>query len=393
MINFNKNEYILIRTSVFLIIILGIYLCFIGGYGSDEDTLPMIYVFESKLLNNGTFVSSRFTGNPVPEIGIGFLSHFFGSWAANLITYSLLVFGLIFFFFSFCEKYLFKELILFLFIALSSPILFFDNLEPIDYSWAFFFFSLGTLCLRKKYYELTILFFGICVGCRLNYVAFVLFATLFFNPINQNLNLNRRIIILISSIFIGGLFYMPIWFDNSFGLSWITAARPTDQGILGILARFLYKSYVAVGFLSSFVIIIILIKYFNKLKVQSNFVVLSYLALANLLIFIWIPAEYSYLQLFLVIVCFLVFRINSKKFIYLFCITNFISWIIFVSPIKVNYEDNDYCSPKNAISADFRLKFEKGFLFKYLDSRDKIKCWIYEDSERNRKILEGKALR
>ena len=104
MINFNKNEYILIRTSVFLIIILGIYLCFIGGYGSDEDTLPMIYVFESKLLNNGTFVSSRFTGNPVPEIGIGFLSHFFGSWAANLITYSLLVFGLIFFFFLFVKN-------------------------------------------------------------------------------------------------------------------------------------------------------------------------------------------------------------------------------------------------------------------------------------------------
>ena len=38
----------------------------------------MIYVFESRL-TDGTFVTSRFTGNPVAEIGIGFLSHFFGS--------------------------------------------------------------------------------------------------------------------------------------------------------------------------------------------------------------------------------------------------------------------------------------------------------------------------
>ena len=55
----------------------GTYLQF--GYGSDEDTLPMIYVFESKL-NTGTFVSSRFTGNPVAEIGIGFLAKSIPLW-------------------------------------------------------------------------------------------------------------------------------------------------------------------------------------------------------------------------------------------------------------------------------------------------------------------------
>ena len=59
----------------------------IGGYGSDEDTLPMIYVFESRLID-GTFVTSRFTGNPVAEIGIGFLSHYFGSKIVNLVTFS-----------------------------------------------------------------------------------------------------------------------------------------------------------------------------------------------------------------------------------------------------------------------------------------------------------------
>ena len=69
--------------------LFGFYLCYIGGYGSDEDTLPMLHVFEARL-DSGRFVSSRFTSYPIPEIGIGFLSYFFGSFAANSVTYLFL---------------------------------------------------------------------------------------------------------------------------------------------------------------------------------------------------------------------------------------------------------------------------------------------------------------
>ena len=75
MTNQINSEKIFQNLILIVIIIYGFYLCLIGGYGSDEDTLPMIYVFESRLID-GTFVTSRFTGNPVAEIGIGFLSHF-----------------------------------------------------------------------------------------------------------------------------------------------------------------------------------------------------------------------------------------------------------------------------------------------------------------------------
>ena len=84
-------------------VLFGLYLCYIGGYGSDEDTLPMVYVFEARLAD-GRFVSSRFTGNPIPEIGIGFLSYFFGSFAANSVTYLFLIISLFFIYFSFQEK-------------------------------------------------------------------------------------------------------------------------------------------------------------------------------------------------------------------------------------------------------------------------------------------------
>ena len=93
-----------IELIILCLFVLGLYFCFVGGYGSDEDTLPMIYVFEAKL-HRGSFVSSRFTGNPVAEIGIGFLSYFFGSFYANLVTFSLFIFGLVAFFFSFKENF------------------------------------------------------------------------------------------------------------------------------------------------------------------------------------------------------------------------------------------------------------------------------------------------
>ena len=73
MIRQNKINYF-IWSIILIFLSLAIYLSFIGGYGSDEDTLLMIYVFESKLFT-GKFVSSRFTEISV-EIGIGFLSYF-----------------------------------------------------------------------------------------------------------------------------------------------------------------------------------------------------------------------------------------------------------------------------------------------------------------------------
>ena len=41
---------------IFLLLVLAIYLSFIGGYGSDEDTITMIEVFLKKL-SGGEFIT------------------------------------------------------------------------------------------------------------------------------------------------------------------------------------------------------------------------------------------------------------------------------------------------------------------------------------------------
>ena len=113
----------LLSLLISITILYGFYLCFIGGYGSDEDTLPMIYVFEARLAD-GRFVTSRFTSYPIPEIGIGFLSYFFGSFAANFATYLFHLVSLFLIFFSFPKNINLNKLYIFLILSLSNPILF-----------------------------------------------------------------------------------------------------------------------------------------------------------------------------------------------------------------------------------------------------------------------------
>ena len=90
------------QINIFLLIIIssfGVYLALVSGYGSDEDTLPLIGAFES-MMGGQRVMASRFTPYPVAEIGIGFLSYQFGSWAVNLLTFSFIISGCILFYIS-----------------------------------------------------------------------------------------------------------------------------------------------------------------------------------------------------------------------------------------------------------------------------------------------------
>lgn len=383
----NILENYLLSIFIVLIVLYGFYLCFIGGYGSDEDTLPMIYVFESRLFD-GKFVSSRFTSYPIPEIGIGFLAYFFGSYAASSVTFIFYLIGLILIYFSFENKFNLQKLNLFLILSLSSPVLFFDNLEPIDYSWAFLFFSIGIFFYSRRIFEIAILAFAFSVGCRLNFIIFVLVAIFFFNHSNL-INYKKRIILFICTFIISGLFYLPVWFDNGFGLNWITAARPVEQGIFGLLARFSYKTWLAFGLSQTFLILYIFYRIFKSNVKLEKYKFLFLLIISNLLLFLYIPAELSYLQPAIIGTYLIIIQTFKKKLILIIIFLNFMSWGVNLQILKINYKDNSLCAPKQAISASLDIKFTKGAIHNYFDTRKMINCWINDSTERGKRILNG----
>ena len=144
-----KNIFIFKILILIFIILFGVYLCFTSGYGADEDTLPMIGVFITRL-TNGSFLSSRFTSYPIPEIGIGFLAYYFGSWASNIASFLFAFLGLIIFFFCFEKKINKENLVIFLLLTLTNSVIYFHNLETVDHSWGFFFFFYRVIIFYKK---------------------------------------------------------------------------------------------------------------------------------------------------------------------------------------------------------------------------------------------------
>ena len=381
----NLNNLILVS-----ILFVGVLFSFLSGYGSDEDTLALIGAYES-MLGGKNLMASRFTPYPVAELGIGFLSYQFGSWAANLLTFSFIFLSAIFFYFGVDIKFKDKNIVLFLILVLSNPIIYFDNLEPIDYSWALAPLCIGLFFLKKKYYEIAIIFFGISIGARIYFFLFLIPIIFLFSK-NYNISIQRKTIIFLGSFFIGGLFYLPFWFENGFSIHWLTAATPYGQGFFGVLARYLYKIMMSFSFVTFILFIFIFFFSYKKLKKIKYSNSLIGIIILNLIIFLLIPAELSYLQPLLLAFYFLIFINLRKKLIYIIILFHFFSWIVEIQPLKISYKSENKCDNIEAISASFNPTIQKGRLFQYINTRDKIKCWI-KDPIRGEKILKGKALK
>jgi hypothetical protein len=385
-INYLYKNFIKILILIILLF-TAFYLSWIGGYGSDEDTLPMIGVFINYF--KGNFMTSRFTGYPVAEFGIGFLSYYFGSFAANITTFLLCLFGLILFYLSFAKK---NNFLIYLILVFSNPFIFFDNLEPIDYSWAFFFFSSALFFLTKKRFDLACVFFGLCIGARINFLPFV-FVAIYLTKFNYKFEFFSRSIMFACSFFIGGIFYLTVWIQSGLTLDWLTAARPYEQGIFGYFSRFTYKLIMAFGLIQFFLIFYFFIKYKNFIIKYHSFNFLFSIIILNLIIFFYIPAEISYLQPMIIATYFLISQTFSKKIIYVIIFLNFFSWVINYDYIKIYYESNDICDRTLALDADFKFSLQDGYYKKYIDSRKKIICWVDEDSEYGKKVINGSRLR
>ena len=79
--------------------------------------------------------------------------------------------------------------------------------------------------------------------------------------------------ICLNIFIIGGLFYLPVWFFWGFGLDWLTAARPLEQGLFGLFARFSYKTWIAIGLLQSLVIVYFIFKNFKDFKIKKKSII------------------------------------------------------------------------------------------------------------------------
>ena len=375
---------------ILLLLSYGIYLCFINNYGWDWDTYQMIETFLN-LKDNGIYIKSRGAGYLIPEIGIGFLAYNFGSTTINLLTFLFLIISL-FYFFKAGTKLLNLEkdkstnFFLFFILCLSNHIIIRDSTIPMDYSWSLMFYSIGLYTLAIKKYEISILFFTMCFGCRFNFIIFIIPTIIFFD--NKTLNLEKKIIHILLITFFGCLFYVPSWLQSQFSLSFIYSEQAMfkKNAILSIeeISRFSYKILKTFGIISLLFILYQFLKIKNVILKYKFYLILIFF---NFILFFVFPWEPSFLWLSIVsIFLILVLQINYKM-IYLLIFFNLFNWFYQLEIIKIKY-NIDKCY-KTSTNAKIKPHFSKGLILNTQSRLKNISC--YPDLlGPNRKIIKYK---
>jgi hypothetical protein len=391
--NKKKNS---LHIFIYLILfIFGLFISHTIKYGDDIDSHSLILSYLS-IIEKGIYTPSRFYGSPLAEIIIGFFSYNLGGFISSFICYFLYLISIISIFNYSNYKNIFKnnERNLFLILAITNPVLLFDNLNPSDFILALFFFSTGILMLKSRLYFFSSIFLAFSIACRANFTAFVytiLFYDLLFSK--DKINKNKFFVIINTSI-IGALFYLPVFIQHKFGFDFIQNSGGPSIEIYELLPRFFYKIYKSLGIYNSIIFFILLfyinIKIVKKILIKFNRELL--VVLINLIIFFLIPTKTAIITLAVLFFYIIILKVLNTTIIFLIILLNVLYWIVGYKIINISYKNLGECDAIQAKNIDFNFQLEEGF---YLIKKEKIKVKMKCDSfffKNKKNYLDGKKL-
>ncbi len=385
--NLNKIEQNILNLLILICSIFFLYISQNNYYGSDHDTFSQVDTF-IRIIEEGKYYRSRTFGFPVSEILLGGSIFFLGDKITSLIIAIIFSLSIIIFFIAF--KKIEKNNLnfkIFILLCFTNPILVFDNLNIIDYPISLFFFSLGCFFSVKKEYILMSIFFGICLGCRINFALFIIIYLVFCQKIQYQILFKNLFLIF----FIGGLFYLPFLISINFSYNSFNEIK-TLGGIrfdhsanleLGFaqISRFFYKIIFSFGLIPALVIMWISFKLFKDNEFQKIFRYKTeiIIILSNLLLFFLLPTKTAIISIVTIFVYLIITELSKKEYLYIIILFNIISFFISMNFININYRYSDPCKPKQAMNAKIQFYFDEGHIKKYLNkSYNNMKCSVIE---------------
>tara|TARA_A100001011_G_scaffold300224_1_gene313505 strand:- start:12698 stop:13903 length:1206 start_codon:yes stop_codon:yes gene_type:complete len=385
--NLNKIEQNILNLLILICSIFFLYISQNNYYGSDHDTFSQVDTF-IRIIEEGKYYRSRTFGFPVSEILLGGSIFFLGDKITSLIIAIIFSLSIIIFFIAF--KKIEKNNLnfkIFILLCFTNPILVFDNLNIIDYPISLFFFSLGCFFSVKKEYILMSIFFGICLGCRINFALFIIIYLVFYQKIQYQILFKNLFLIF----FIGGLFYLPFLISINFSYNSFNEIK-TLGGIrfdhsanleLGFaqISRFFYKIIFSFGLIPALVIMWISFKLFKDNEFQKIFRYKTeiIIILSNLLLFFLLPTKTAIISIVTIFVYLIITELSKKEYLYIIILFNIISFFISMNFININYRYSDPCKPKQAMNAKIQFYFDEGHIKKYLNkSYNNMKCSVIE---------------
>lgn len=397
---------------VIFIFVLGVILSYFRASNfSDADAYSVILSF-TNLYDNGFYNPSRGAyGHPIPELIIGAINFFFGSRFANIFCFVLFYISIYLIYYTFLNKH--KNSNLFALLVFSNSFLFFENTSAIDYSIAFFLFSLGLFYFFKHFFYLASIIFGLTIASRANFLLFIypiIFIFFFYNWKKFDTFLIIKVLSLIT--FVGLIFYIPLFYVNNFTLDFLdlpfldldNTYNDNDSNnkwyggppmnIENLLPRFLYKIYLLVGIYSSIVIFFYL-KNFLKTKIilEENMYFFTIIFI-NLLIFYFMPTKISIIHMFILFFYILIFKFFNIKQLCIIILLNFLQWFFVYSVADIEYKNHDKCAAVEAVSVSFNFSLKKGVFFEYFDTEQNMtECYAKHMGKYSQKFIKGFPLK
>ena len=209
---------------------------------------------------------------------------------------------------------------------------------------------------------------------------------------NKGLLINKKfydfVKVLVISIFVGILFYYPVFKTNDYSLKFLDLPfieNTTEAGWYGgpdikfelLFPRFIFKIYKLTGVFASIIILFFykeIIKYMislNKLTLISCYVIF-----VNLIIFYFMPTKMLIINPFLLFLYLIIFNSLNKKKIILIILLNLLPWFLSYNILDIKYKNQELCYAKEAIDASFSFSISEGNLIEYINSNNKLgKCY------------------
>ena len=377
-----------------------------GSNLSDGDSYSLLLSFLN-FLDLGTYSPSRGAyGHLIPEMALGSAAYLFGVPVSNLICFIFFFSAIFIFFITFINQNIERCALFFLLIA-SNFYLFFENTNTIDYPLGLFFFSVGLYFLKKEKFFLSSIFFAITICSRANFCIFVYPVILIYFLHNKILLKKFRSFLLISSLttIIGLIFFIPVFYVNSFSLDFLNIPFITNTNTPGwyggpaisftsLFPRFIFKIYNFIGPFSSFFLIIL---FFVNLKILTslkniNQKIIWCIIVINLLMYFFAPTKILLLNPFLIFLYILFFTHLKKKIICGIIIFNFIPWFIGFDLLDIKYKSNNICEARVALSANFNFSFKQGEFINYINHPSYSGCYSIYMREYSDNFLKNKPL-
>jgi len=307
---------------------IGYVLYTLNGYGNHDDIYRMLSTWRI-LLSEHRYEPSRFQGYLVPEMIIGFTSQLGGFYLSNLVSASLAIVSLGFFY------QLLRSFVPPLPAALAAlavgtnPYWVIAATTSTDYIYPAFFGLLGAWLLVHQHFRVAGLVFALAVSSRITYAPMITIAYgFYFFYLQHERKLNYRFFQGIGLLIVGTIaLYLPVFFASGMTLSFLSYADDASGGVVGNVARFFYKNVYFWG-LPTFIGLIVLLTqnrqfYWSQickfpLRYPTNynftFHAVLWLLIYNELMFAKLPHQYQYLLPILFCVTFFIVRLpNTRK--------------------------------------------------------------------------------